>query len=78
MQIKDSIVAPLLIFRKDNLDEKLDEFALKHSLNKKKRDKLFKTVWVKMRALENFVPDSKELSTAEIGPLAGSPGKINF
>ena len=64
-----------MIFRKDNLEEKLDEFAFKHSLNVKKRDKLYKTVWMKMKALENFVPDSKELSTAEIAPLNGGAPK---
>ena len=67
MQIKDKVVAPLLIFRKDNLDEKLDEFVAEHGLDAKKRSKLFQTVWVKMNALENFVPDSKELSSTQVG-----------
>ena len=66
VSIKDGLIVPLLIFRKDNIDDKVGEFARLHKLDVMKHSKLQATVLLKMRALENFVPESRELSTSEI------------
>jgi len=66
VQINDLNVAPLLIFRKDNIEQKLEEFAMKYKLPEKKRVKLYQTVAHKMNSLQDFVPEEKELTSVVV------------
>lgn len=59
-------MAPLLIFRRDNIEQKLDEFANKYQLDMKKRSKLWQTVAKKMSTLQDFVPEQNELTPVMI------------
>ena len=63
MQINDRDLAPLLIFRKDNIEQKLEEFVTKYKLPQKKRQQLFDTVALKMNSLQEYVPEEGDLST---------------
>ena len=66
MQINDSHVVPLLVYRKDNIEHKLEEFALKYQLPEKKKIKLFQMVTLKIQSLQDFVPEERELSAAVV------------
>ena len=63
-----------MIFRKDNIDQKLEEFVAKYRLPEKKRVKLFQVVAAKMNSLQEFVPEENDLNTIMIGKdeLSGS------
>ena len=62
VQINEHNVAPLLIFRKDDVEAKLEEFSYKYMLEDKKRHKLKATVAAKMKSLNAFVPEANDLS----------------
>ena len=49
VQINENDVAPLLIFRKDNVEQRLETFSNTYNLSIKKRMHLNKTVIDKLR-----------------------------
>ena len=78
MQIRDGQVAPLLIFRKDNIEQKLNEFAQSYHLDGKKFAKLRQTVQVKMSSLQEFVPNENELSNVDLSSSQAHPSFANL
>ena len=76
VQINESDVAPLLIFRKDNVEGRLEDFSNQYSLNFKKRQHLRATVIEKLAQLQGFIPERRELSSKELlkGTAAGVGG----
>lgn len=53
VHINENEMAPLMIFEKDDIDFKLEEFAAQHYLDDEKRNKLLQTVTEKMNSLND-------------------------